>query len=61
MASINEVNSKELAIKSGNASIGNNIPTNILLLKSMEGKNSIPNINPIITDMYIFLSFKDLL
>ena len=61
VASINEVNSKELAIKSGNASIGNNIPTNMLLLKSIEGKNSMPNINPVITDKYIFLSVKDLL
>ncbi len=61
MANINEVNNRELAIKSGNASIGNNIPTNILLLKSIEGKNNIPDINPIITDRYIFLSLKDLL
>ena len=61
VASINEINNKEFTINSGNASIGNNIPTNILLLKSIEGKNSIPNNNPIITDIYIFLSFKDLL
>ena len=61
VASINEINNKEFTINSGNASIGNNIPTNILLLKSIEGKNSIPNNKPIITDIYIFLSFKDLL
>tara|TARA_Y100001958_G_C21144483_1_gene482236 strand:+ start:703 stop:966 length:264 start_codon:yes stop_codon:yes gene_type:complete len=61
VARINEINNKELAIKSGNASIGNNIPTNILLVKSIEGKKSIPNVNPIITDIYIFFSFIDLL
>tara|TARA_A100001037_G_scaffold259248_1_gene246902 strand:- start:72 stop:347 length:276 start_codon:yes stop_codon:yes gene_type:complete len=65
VASINEINNKEFTINSGNASIGKNIPTNIptniLLLKSNEGKNSIPNNKPIITDIYIFLSFKDLL
>ena len=61
VASTKEINNKEFTINSGNASIGNNIPTNILLLKSNEGKNSIPNNKPIITDIYIFLSFKDLL
>ena len=54
-------NSNDCAIKAGNNSIGNIIPTNKLFEKSGAGNKRPPPINPTIIDIYAIFSFIFLL
>ena len=61
VASKKDQNNKELDTISGNKSIGKNVPTKILFVKSGFGKSKKPNNKPVMTDIIKSLSFKFLL
>ena len=52
IAIIKEIKSKLVVIIELKNSIGNKFPTNILVLKSVLGKNNIPEINALKIDKY---------